>query len=286
VKSEKIGIVDVGGGFRGIYTAGVLDYCIDYNIHFDLAVGVSAGSGNLITYIAGQRGRNYQFYTEYILREEYAGMKNFRSKKSFLDLDYIYSTLSNSDGENPLDYPAVVANPTEFIVVATEAETGNAKYFDKSDLHQDDYSILKASCAMPFVCQPYAVGDKLYYDGALADSIPIQKAFLLGCDRVVLLLTLPENTIMTSDQDKKIAKHIQKEYPLVAERLEHQAENYNKGVMLAQNLAACGMLLIVAPDDTCGVSTLSRDTDALRQLYQKGYQDGVKITNFLKDNNC
>lgn len=276
----------MGGGFRGIYTAGVLDYCIDYNIHFDLGIGVSAGSGNLITYIAGQRGRNCQFYTEYILREEYAGMNNFRSKKSFLDLDYIYSTLSNSDGENPLDYPAVVANPMEFIVVATEAETGRVKYFDKSDLHQDDYSILKASCAMPYVCQPYAVEDKLYYDGALADSIPIQKAFLLGCDRVVLLLTLPENTIMTSDQDKKIAKHIRKKYPLIAERLEHQAENYNKGVMLAQNLAACGMLLIVSPDDTCGVSTLSRNTDALRQLYQKGYQDGIKITNFLKESNC
>ena len=25
----KIGIVDVGGGLRGIYAAGVLDYCMD-----------------------------------------------------------------------------------------------------------------------------------------------------------------------------------------------------------------------------------------------------------------
>lgn len=286
MKSEKTGIVDVGGGFRGIYTAGVLDYCIDYNIHFDLGIGVSAGSGNLITYIADQRGRSYQFYTEYMSREEYVGINNLRSKKSFIDLDYIYSTLSNSDGENPLDYPAAVANPMEFIVVATEAETGKAKYFDKSDLHQDDYSILKASCSIPFVCHPYVIGDKLYYDGSLADSIPIEKAFLLGCDRVVLLLTLPENTIMTSDQDKKLAALIRKEYPLVAEKLEHQAEEYNKGVILAQKLAACGMLLIVAPDDTCGINTLSRDTNALHQLYQKGYQDGVKITNFLKESNC
>lgn len=286
MKSEKTGIVDVGGGFRGIYTAGVLDYCIDYNIHFDLGIGVSAGSGNLITYIAGQRGRSYQFYTEYMSREEYVSINNLRSKKSFIDLDYIYSTLSNSDGENPLDYPAAVANPMEFIVVATEAETGKAKYFDKSDLHQDDYSILKASCSIPFVCHPYVIGDKLYYDGSLADSIPIEKAFLLGCDRVVLLLTLPENTVMTSDQDKKLAALIRKEYPLIAEKLDHQAEEYNKGVILAQKLAACGMLLIIAPDDTCGINTLSRDTNALHQLYQKGYQDGVKITSFLKESNC
>jgi predicted patatin/cPLA2 family phospholipase len=153
MKSDKTGIVDVGGGFRGIYATGVLDYCMDNNVHFDLGIGVSAGSANLISYIAGQRGRNYQFYTEYALRKEYAGVKNFLFKKSFINLDYVYSTLSDSDGENPLDYPAAVANPMEFIAVATDAETGEAKYFDKSDMHQDDYSIMKASCAIPFVCQ-------------------------------------------------------------------------------------------------------------------------------------
>jgi hypothetical protein len=56
--------------------------------------------------------------------------------------------------------------------------------------------------------------------------------------------------------------------------------------VLAQKLAARGMLLIVAPDDTCGVSTLSRDTNALGRLYKKGYQDGEKITGFLEESNC
>ena len=36
---QKIGVVDVGGGYRGIYAAGVLDYCLDHNIHFDLGIG-------------------------------------------------------------------------------------------------------------------------------------------------------------------------------------------------------------------------------------------------------
>lgn len=52
----KTGIVDVGGGLRGIYAAGVLDYCMDKGIRFDLGIGVSAGSANLISYAAGQRG--------------------------------------------------------------------------------------------------------------------------------------------------------------------------------------------------------------------------------------
>ncbi len=165
----KTGIIDVGGRFRGIYACSVLDYCLDENIRFDLGIGISAGSANLTSFIAGQRGRNYQFYTEYGLRKKYAGMGNFILKRSFIDMDYVYRTLSNHDVENPLDYAAIRENPMEFIVVAANAVTGEAKYFDKRDIRQDDYDILKASCCIPFVCKPYFIQGTHYYDGALGD---------------------------------------------------------------------------------------------------------------------
>ncbi len=276
----KAGVVDVGGGYRGIYAAGVLDYCLDNKISFDLGIGVSAGAANLISYAAGQARRNYQFYTEYGLRKEYAGIKNFFVKKSFVDLDYVYGTLSNSDGENPFDYAAFCRSPMQFLAVATEAGTGNAKYFDKRDIAQDDYSVLKASSAIPFVCHPYAVKDSLYYDGALGDPIPIEKAFQMGCDKVVLLLTLPEDTVRTSKKDRRLAAGIRRRYPLAARNMERRAQRYNDGVALARSYAARGKLLIVAPDDTCGVSTLKRDAGALRRLYEKGYRDGARIAPF------
>lgn len=281
MSDEKIGIVDVGGGYRGVYAAGVLDYCLDNGIRFDLGIGVSAGSANLISYAAGQRGRNYRFYTEYGLRKRYASIGNFLFKQSFIDLDYVYGTLSNSDGENPLDYPAAMANPMEFRAVATEAETGAPRYFGKSSISQDDYSVLKASSAIPFVCHPYTVEGAMYYDGALGDAVPIRKAFQLGCDKVVLLLTLPVGTVRTSERDRKLAALIRRRFPLAAEKLEQRAESYNAGVALAKKLAAEGKVLIVAPDGTCGVSTLSRDAEALRRLYEKGYRDGSRIASFL-----
>lgn len=81
--------------------------------------------------------------------------------------------------------------------MATNAKTGEAKYFDKNDLHQDDYSVLKASSAIPFVCHPYEVCGIPYYDGALGDTVPIEKAFELGCDKVVLILTKPKDVRRT-----------------------------------------------------------------------------------------
>lgn len=278
----KTGVVDVGGGLRGIYAVGIFDHCLDVGIQFDLCIGVSAGSANIASYLAGQRGRNYTFYTEYAFRKEYMSLRNFLRRRSFIDLDYVYSTLSNSDGEYPLDYARIRDNPAEMIVVATDANTGEAKYFTKADVAQDSYDICKASSAIPFVCKPYEIGGVPYYDGALGDAVPIEKAFACGCDRVVLILTKPRDTIRTSEGDCKFADRIQKKYPLAAEKLRQRAEHYNQGVALAKQWEAEGRVLILAPDDTCGVNTLTRDREGLKRLYEKGPRDAPAIADFLR----
>ena len=114
----KTGIVDVGGGMRGIFAAGVFDYCMDQGICIHLVIGVSAGSANAASFLAGQRGRNYEFYTEYSFEKEYMSLKNVLTKQSYLDLDYVYGTLSNSTGSHPLDFQALMDNPTPLLVPA------------------------------------------------------------------------------------------------------------------------------------------------------------------------
>lgn len=277
----KTGVVDVGGGFRGIYAAGVLDRCIDDGVTFDLGIGVSAGSANIASFISRQKGRNFRFYTEYGLRPQYAGIRNFLFKRSFLDLDYVYGTLSNTGGEDPVDFEAFAANPMDFIVVAAEAETGEVAYFDKQDIKLDDLSILKASSAIPTVCKPYEVEGIAYYDGALGDPVPVDKALEEGCDKVVVILTKPRDTLRTADSDTKLARFINRKYPKAAVALRERARRYNEGVARTKELEAEGRVLIVAPDDTCGVSTLTRDKEKLYALYAKGYADGAAVAGFV-----
>ena len=277
----KTGIVDVGGGLRGVYAAGVFDYCMDTGMQFGVGIGVSAGSANVASYCARQRGRNYPFYTDYPFRKKFVGLRNMIFKRSYLDLDYIYGILSNADGENPLDYNTFVRSPTEFIGVATNAYTGEAKYFDKSSLRQDDYSVLKASSAIPFICHPYEVEMVPYFDGALSDPVPVEKAFTMGCSKVVLILTKPKDIPRSVGQDLRLAKQIEKAYPLAAEKLRTRAERYNAGVESAKQYEDQGKLLIIAPDDTCGVDTLTKDRKALQNFYKKGYEDARRITDFI-----
>ena len=169
----------------------------------------------------------------------------------------------------------------DLIVVATEAKTGKAEYFSKSDVRQDDYSVSMASSAIPFFCKPYEVQGVPYYDGALGDPVPVEKAFQLGCGRVVVILTKPEQELRTPKKDERIAALIRRKYPAAAEKLCQRAQQYNESVALAQSYARQGKALIVAPDDTCGVDTLTKDKVSLEQLYKKVYRDGEKISNYL-----
>lgn len=201
----------------------------------------------------------------------------------FIDMDYIYGSLSNKGGENPLDYPAIAANPAELITVATNALTGEARYFDKGDIVQDNYDIIKASCSIPLVCPPYIVKGTPYYDGALSDPIPVGKAFSMGCDKVVLILTRSKDFRRKPGKDRLIASGIRRKYPRAAARMEQRADNYNALLDQAVSLEQQGRLLIIAPDDICGMDTLTRDKKAMDRFYKKGLQDGGAISLYLKN---
>lgn len=277
----KTGIIDVGGGLRGIYTAGVLDWCMDHGIAFDLGIGVSAGSANLASFVSHQPRRNIAFYTNFAQRREYMSVNNLLHRGSFIDLDYVYGTLSITGGEAPVDYDAFAANPMDFQVVATDARTGMPHYFTKDRIQRDQYDVFKASSALPVVCRPYPVDGVTYFDGAISDPVPVERAFALGCERVVVLLTLPLNHRRRPEKDRRKAALLSRRYPLAGQALRLRAETYNREVDLARQYAAQGKVLIVAPEDTCGVSTLTRDTGPLYRLYQRGYQDGANIDAFL-----
>ena len=277
-----IGTVDVGGGMRGIYGAGVYDYCMDHGISFDVCVGVSAGAANLCSYLAGQRGRNYRFYTEYAFRKEYMSGWNYLKSRSYLDLDYIYGTLSNAGGESPLDYAAMLRSGKQFQIVATHAKTGMPVYFRMEDMQQDRYDAVKASCCVPIVNRPYRIGGEDYFDGGLSDPIPVNRLFQAGCKKAVVVLTRPEEEYRSPKNDRRFAKILAAAYPNIARRLSGRADLYNRQLDLLKRYREKGRVLIIAPKDIGGMRTLNRDRAAMERMYHEGYEDAGKIAEFLR----
>ena len=271
------GLIDVGGGMRDVYGAGVLDSFLDNGIRFDYCIGVSAGSGNIASFIAGQRLRNYRFYTIYSMRKEYMSRSNFLHKGSYFDLDYIYSTLTEEGGEDALDTAAMYRSPTEFYVAATEAVTGQTVFFPKTKIRPHDLSVVKASCAMPAVCKPVSVDGRLYYDGGVGDPIPIRKALKDGCDEVWVILTRPRDYVDQPIGHKRAYQFILRYYPAIVKEIGERHQKYNLEVEVLKELEQQGKVVIVAPTKTCGVGTTSRDKTLLDALYQVGYEDAKDL---------
>ena len=275
------GVIDVGGGLRGSYGAGVFDWCMDNDIHFDYCVGVSAGSANLASYLAGQRGRNYIFYTDFNLREESISLQNFAKTRNMVNFEYIYGELSNEGGEYPFDFDAAVRNPGKFIIVATDALTGRPRYFDKNDMHRNDYGPIKASSCVPVVNKPYVIDGVPYYDGGMSDPIPLEKCFKDGCDKVVVVLTRPKAFERSDNKDELPAEVLKWIYPEAARALRNRALRYNTQLWLAKQYEKKGKVLIVAPDEIGSMNTLTRNKEAIDLLYKKGYEDAAAIKAFL-----
>lgn len=276
-----IGVIDVGGGLRGSYGAGVLDACLRKGVHFDYGAGVSAGSANILSYLAGQMGRNYTFYTEYTFRKEYMSLAIFLRTKDYLGLDYIYGTLSDDGGEYPIDYDGIMNNPADFAVVATDALTGKPMYYDKKDYQRNDLGFLKGSCCVPVADQPYPYRDHLLFDGALSDPIPYEHCFEAGCDKIVVILTRPRDEVRSNESDLRLAKLLEHKYPVAAENMRNRIPLYQKKLQECFALEKDGKVLIVAPDSIGQMKTLTKDKAAIKDLYVKGFHDADSIWDFV-----
>lgn len=277
-----LGIIDVGGGMRGSFTAGIYDYLNDQGVQpFGYLIGVSAGSGNMISYLAGQRGRNLRFYLDYAFRKEYMSMHNMLRTGSYINLDYPYTFLSGPGGEDPVDLEVFNRSTARYEAVVTDAETGDPVYYDKSELWEGNFDAIKASCCVPGACRPYPVKGRLGFDGGVADPVPYRRALEQGCDRIVVLLTRPAGYLRPPLDHREVMEKALRRWPNAYGALLRRAPRYNRDVEAVKELEREGKALLIAPADISGMATLTRDREAVERLYHMGYAEGPKIMEFV-----
>lgn len=272
-KLSKLGLVVEGGGMKCAYSAAVLDRFLDDGITFDYAIGVSAGSGNIASFLAGQRERNLRFYTEYIHDKEYFGIYPLKTTGSIFGLEYIYQQITGSEGKDPLDIETLQANPTEFEVTATDAITGKPHYFSGKMLKKDDCSIIMAGASIPAVCPPVKIEGRNYYDGGVSDSIPVDHALEKGCDRIVVITSKPRDYVKEPQKFHNAYAWKCHRYPKIVEALDHRHEMYMKQKERLYQLEKEGTAFVFAPSKKLRMSTYDMKEKDNRALYDLGLKD-------------
>ena len=275
IEPEKVktGLVLEGGGMKCAYGSGVLDAFMEAGIEFDYVIGVSAGSANGASFVSGQKGRCRRFYTDHIKEKGYFGLGSFIKTGDLFGLDYIYSTISDSGGSDPLDYEAMIASPAELEIVATNAVTGKPEYFSKHDIHKDDYEIIKASSCIPAACRPRRVGEKYYYDGGMSDPIPVERALARGCGKIVAVLSKPRDYVRQPQGMKAFYRFRCRKFPETVKLIDGRHITYMEHFKRVFELEKQGKVFVFTPDKAMKSGTYKMDAEFNQKLYEHGVAD-------------
>ena len=165
------GLVLEGGGTRGAYTSGVLEVFLREGITFPVAYGISAGACNALSYISGQKERNFRIFYEYITDERYLSITSLYKTGSLFGFDFIFGELFHE--LLPLDYEAFFQSSMELKAGATDLRTGRAVFFGKDEMDAD-LTPVRASSSLPFVSPIVSYKGYELLDGGCAMPIPLE----------------------------------------------------------------------------------------------------------------
>ena len=196
------GLVLEGGTFRPIFSCGVMDALLDNGIEFPYVIGVSAGITDAISYISKQKERNLLVLEKYRNDKRYIGINNFKTDKSLFGLEFAYGTVPNE--LMPFDMETYKKYTGKVRVGVTNCITGKAEYMDGMEM-DDKYTMLRATCAIPGFFPTININGTPYYDGGIADPIPIRKSMADGNEKNLIILTQPLEYRKTLNAKTKFA---------------------------------------------------------------------------------
>ena len=262
------GIILEGGTFRPIFSAGVMDPLLHEDILFPYMIGVSAGICDGFSYISKQKERNLKILLNHRNDKRYLGAGNLLKDKSLFGLDFVYDTIPNK--LYPFDWKTFYEYEGRIRVGVTNAWTGKVEYKDGMKLDKK-CMMLRATCAIPLVFPAIYVDGKPYYDGGLADPIPIRKSIKDGNEKNLIVLTRPEGYRKELSRSHKIsAKLLKRKYPHLPELLMKRHIEYNKTVRYCEKLEQEGKAVILRPEYP--IESLEKYIDVLKQTYDMGYR--------------
>lgn len=191
---KNLSIVCEGGGQRGIFTAGVLDTFLENNYFpFQSLLGVSAGAQNLSGYACGAIGYARDAILEFTTDKHFFNPLRFARGGNMLELDWYLDSLAKV---MPLDLKKGVERLTgrTFHICASRRDNLQADYLPFNP--QNMSPLIKASCALPLIYRSRAaVNGVEYWDGGVADSVPVKRAYQDGSDCIIVIRTQPRASI-------------------------------------------------------------------------------------------
>lgn len=272
------GLILEGGGMRGLYTCGVLDYFLERELTFSNIYGVSAGACHACSYISKQPGRAMRTALDYLDDKRYASMYSFLRTGDFFGVNLSYNLIPNE--LLPFDFETFKKSRCNFYAVTTNCTTGQTEYLPVKDLRVD-MNIIRASSSLPLLSRMVRIGDKKYLDGGISDSIPLARAIADGNEKNVVILTQHEGFRKEPNNMMTLMRARYKRYSELTQSIALRHEKYNETLDLLESQQEQGKAFVIRPKDPVELTRLEKDSTKLIALYESGRRDAEELYDAL-----
>lgn len=264
------GLILEGGGMRGVYTAGVLDFFMEKDLYFKDCYAVSAGACHAISYFSKQRGRSIKVNLDYLHDKRYCSVNSLIKTGDMFGVDMIYNIIPNK--LVLFDYDTYNKFDGNFYSVVTNCETGEAEYLRINDARKD-IDAVRASSSLPLLSRIVEINGKKYLDGGISDSIPIRKSIEDGHEKNVVVLTRDKSYRKEKSKLLPVFKIKYKKYPKFLKAVENRYRVYNKTLDFIDEEKKKNKAFVIQPKYHVSIGRLEKDKEKLRALYKQGYND-------------
>ena len=269
----KVGLVLEGGGMRALFTAGVLDALLDVKeLDIDGIVGVSAGALFGVNYVSGQKERAIRYNKKYARDKRYMGLYSWITTGNAVNEEFAFYEIPFK--LDVFDQEKFKQSKIDFYVVMTNVESGKPEYVLIKDVFKQ-MEYLRATSALPFASKIIEINGKKYLDGGISDSIPIDYCESLGYDKIVLVLTRPENT-HKEDKLNFLYKLVYRKYPNLVERLINMGKDYEIVLKKIKDLENENKIFVIRPPKVLKIGRLEKSEDKIQNVYDIGLNTGIK----------
>ena len=270
-----------GGAMRGMYTAGVIDVFMENNIEFDGAVGVSAGAVFGCNFISHQIGRVIRYNKRFCNDKRFCSLHSLIRTGDLFGVDFCYNEIPNN--LDIFDTDTFSSSNTDFYVTCTDVKTGKPVYHLCTDGGAEDLTWMRASASLPIVSKDVSIGDSIYLDGGMSDSIPIKYFQEIGYDKNVIILTRHLEYEKKKNKFLPLIKLKYRKYPDFITAVSQRHIHYNDTLEYIKKEEAAGRVYAIRPSEPITISGTSRNPDELEYVYQLGRKDALSVLSDIKN---
>ena len=138
----------------------------------------------------------------------------------------------------------------------------------------EDIKAVQASSSLPLVSRNVRIGDNLYLDGGLSDSIPIRKSVRDGNYKNVIIMTKEEGYVRKpAGPELALIRARYLRYPKVYELMRERHLTYNNTLHYIEEQKEKGNVFVIRPKKASGVGRIEKDKAKLDALYEEGWKD-------------